>query len=314
MENDREKYRDMSIEEREKLIENLFIMYPSFERCLNKIKECHEQSKLSIEPLCALITGEPGVGKTTLCEKYEGMFPRQELEEKTKIPVLLSYVPIPATPKNMVTALLASLRDPFADKGTVFIKTLRLFSLLKTCEIEIIIIDEFHHIIERDSDRVIHDVSEWLKQLINKGKLPIILVGLPHSVKILEANPQLARRFAMRDELTDFEWIVKGNKDKTKRKTKETKTNKNDYRVFLKIIDDGLPLAESSNLADRKIAYRMWNATSGNVNRTMKLIRYAAKLAINSGEERITLSFLETSYDILFSDDTNPNPFSNLKK
>ena len=302
MNNKREKYRNMSVEERIELIEKLFIMHPSFERCFNKIKECHEHSKISKEPLCALKTGEPGVGKTTLCEKYEEAHPRVEEDEKTRIPVLVLRIPIPATPKNMVTAFLTAMGDPLADKGTTYSKTLALFRLLKECEVEIIILDEFHHIVDVDSDRVLYTVSDWLKQLINETKLPIVLVGLIYSVKILEANSQLKRRFSMKDELTNFEWIDPSKNGKS--------NTANDFRVFLKILDDALPLAEDSHLADQSIAFRMWKATEGNVNRTMKLVRYAAKSTLLNGDEKITLKYLEKAYAMLFEDDSNENPFN----
>ncbi|MCD9186338.1 MAG: TniB family NTP-binding protein [Pyrinomonadaceae bacterium] len=319
MKSDRKKYRNISIENRIELIEKLFIMHPSFERCFNTIKECHEHSKLSVEPLCALITGEPGVGKTTLCEKYEKMYPRVELEEKTKVPVLVARIPVPATPKNMVTALLSALGDPLADKGTTYSKTLRLFNLLRQCQVEIIIIDEFHHVIDGDSDKVLYTVSDWLKQLINEAKLPIILVGLPHSIKILEANPQLKRRFAMREELSNFKWVKgKGSKrddnheetdtDEETASTPETESD-NDFKAFLKILDETLPLADNSHLAGAPIAYRIWKATSGNVNRTMKLVRYAAKSALKSSEEKVTNELLKRAYERIFSEDSSKNPF-----
>lgn len=299
---DREKYRNMDIYYRKELIEKLFINHPSFERCFNKIKECHEHSKISVEPLCCLITGEPGVGKTTLCTKYEEAHPRVELNEKTRIPVLVSRIPIPTTTKNMVTALLKSIDDPLADKGTAYTKTTRLFDFIEKCEVEMLILDEFHHVIDRDSNRVIYEVSDWLKQLINETKIPIALVGLPHSIRILEANDQLNRRFALKDRLVNFEWIDK-KKDKGS-------NNDNDFRYFLKAVDKSLPLAEHSNLAGSLVAYRMWKATQGNVNRTMKIIRYAARLTLEAGQEKITLEFLKIAYEKMFGSEDQDNPFT----
>jgi len=306
MSNEREKYRKLSVEERIELTAKIFIMHPSFEKCFKTIEECYYHSKISKEPLCALITGEPGVGKSTLCEKYEEAHPRIETEEKTIIPVLVSEIPIPTTAKNMVTALLLALGDPLADKGTTYSKTLRLFRLLRECETGIIIIDEFHHIIDKDSKKILYTVSDWLKQLITKTELPLILVGLPHSVKILEANSQLKRRFAMRDELINFIWITKS---KNSGSTDKNVTG-HDYRAFLKTLDEVLPLAEDSHLAGKSIAYRMWKATNGNVNRTMKLVHYATKLALKSNIEKITVRELNMAFEKLFSEDSAQNPFT----
>lgn len=313
MKSDRKKYKDMSAEKRIELVEKLFIMHPSFERCLSKIEECRQHSKISAEPLCMLITGEPGVGKTTLCKEYKKLHPRSELNEKTKIPILLARIPIPATPKNLVSFLLTDLNDPIADKGTTYNQTKRLFNFIDKCEVEIIILDEFQHFIDRDLDKTLYTISDWLKQLITEKEIPIVLVGLPHSVKILDTNSQLKRRFSMRDELTNFQWIQKSKDQKSDKKDNEENgkeaNRNNDYRVFLKMLDEMLPLAEDSHLAGQTIAFSMWKATQGNVARTMKLIRYAVRMVLENGEERITLGFLHGAYEKLFAGDSIENPF-----
>lgn len=313
MDNSREKYREISIEERIELVENLFINHPSFEGCFKKIEECHRHSKISAEPQCLLITGEdPGVGKTTLCRRYSARYPRIEMDEKTKITTLVESIPVPTTSKTLVSTLLIELGDPLAEKGTTHVQTNRLVKLIKECEVEIIILDEFQHVIDKDSEKVLHAVSDWLKQLITRTKIPIVLIGLPQSVKILEANSQLRRRFTRRDELRNFRWFKtpKANKSQTNEDEVKKKNEDYDYRGFLKIVDDSLPMAESSHLAGKLIARRMWEATHGNVDRTMKLVSYATGLALKSGEEKITLPFLENAYEELFASDLVENPFT----
>lgn len=311
---DRNKYKEMSIEKRIELVEKLFIMHPSFERCLIKIEECREHSKMSAEPLCMLITGEPGVGKTTLCKEFKKRYPRIELNEKTKIPALLARIPIPATPKNLVSFLLTDLGDPIADKGTTYNQTKRLFNFIDKCEVEIIILDEFQHFIDRDLEKTLHTISDWLKQLITEKEIAVILVGMPRSVEVLNANSQLKRRFSMRDELKNFEWITKSKDQSHNEKDNEENgkaTNRNnDYRVFLKMVDEMLPLAEDSHLASQSIAFPMWKATQGNVARTMKLVRYATRLALKNGEEQVTHKVLHQAYAKLFAGDSIENPFS----
>jgi Cdc6-like AAA superfamily ATPase len=314
MKNEREKYRNMSIEERIELVEKLFIMHPSFERCLNKIEECRNDSKMSAEPFCMLITGEPGVGKTTLCKEYEKRHPRMELDEKTLIPILLARIPIPATPKNLVSILLTALGDPIADKGTTYNQTKRLIKFLRECEVELIILDEFQHFIDQDSDKILYTISDWLKQLINETEIPIILVGLAQSVNVLKANSQLKRRFSMKDGLANFKWLTKSDNKESEAESangnKKQAAKDIDYLAFLKAVDEMLPLTEDSHLAGQSIAYRMWKATQGNVARTMKLIRYAARLALKDGEDKVSLDLLEKAYEKLFAGDSDHNPFA----
>ena len=69
-------------------------------------------------------------------------------------------------------------------------------------------------------------------------------------------------------------------------------------------------MAEASHLAGQLTARRMWEATHGNVDRTMKLVSYATGLALKKGEEKITLPFLEIAYEELFAGDSVENPFT----
>jgi hypothetical protein len=87
--------------------------------------------------------------------------------------------------------------------------------------------------------------------------------------KVLEANSQLKRRFAMRIELKNFS----NSGHEEKQPSKEANAANNNFRTFLKTLDDGLPLAENSNLADALLAKGIYNATSGNIAHTMKLVR-----------------------------------------
>jgi archaellum biogenesis ATPase FlaH len=75
--------------------------------------------------------------------------------------------------------MLDSIGDPAADKGTVSSITLRLRKFLKGCEVELIILDEFQHFDDRQSKNILKIISDWLKNLLNQSKVPIILVGMP---------------------------------------------------------------------------------------------------------------------------------------
>jgi Cdc6-like AAA superfamily ATPase len=179
----REQYLTMSLKERIVIVESLFIVYPFLKWCLEKIDECQQFSKLSAEPQCLLITGETGVGKITLSKMHEAKYPRLDLEGGTVVPVLRATIPIPSTSKTLVTTLLNDLGDPNATTGSTHVQTLRLVDLLIACKTELIILDEFQHFIDRDSEKVLAEISDWLKNLIDKWKKPIILMGLPQCIR-----------------------------------------------------------------------------------------------------------------------------------
>lgn len=290
-------YRNMSTEERIRLVEQIYINYPRLEEVIKMIEHCHQYSKHSAEPECLLITGVTGAGKTTLYKRYEQKFPRYITEDGTIVPVLSVAIPVPSRVKSLVTRLLVTLGDPLAEKGTILNQTFRLKKLLKECGTELIIMDEFQHFIDRDSKKILQTVSDWLKDLLNETHIPVVLIGMPYSDQILEANKQLKRRFAARTSLAPFGW--------------ETDEEQEEFRKFLKVLDRRLPLMERSHLADTEIAYRIYCATEGTVAYVMKLVRRATAIALEQGSEQLTLEILAQAFDerLAADDPARENPF-----
>ncbi len=269
--------------ERKKLIEQIFIAFPRLNRVCSLVEHCHHHSRIAAEPECLLITGQQGAGKTTLRRNYARRYPRQATREGISVPVLDAAIPVPATIKHLVTELLSSLGDPVPDKGTIVTQTRRLKRLIGECRVELIILDEFQHFIDRDSNIILVTVSNWLKDLLNETGVPMVLIGMPYSDVILHANAQLERRFAMRVGLDPFSW-----------KTVERQT---EFRMFLNFLDEKLPFPRRSGLADPEMALRIFCATDGVTGYVMKLIRRAAALAIDEKRDCLDSDVLAWAYD-----------------
>jgi predicted AAA+ superfamily ATPase len=296
------RFGKLSKSERRILIEKVFIRYPRLKNLHAKIEFCREFSEIAAEPECMLITGTKGAGKTTLIEWYASNFPIRELPEKRIIPVLVVTVPSPATVKGLSSAMLEAVGDPAADKGAVSSITLRLRKYIRDCEVELIILDEFQHFDDRQTKNVLKTISDWLKNLINETRRPIVLVGMPGCESVLEnkGNEQLKRRFSSREEIAPFVWDT------------DTPEHIVEFRNLLKGIDDALPLLNDSHLAEETTAFLIHAATDGVINYVMKLLRWAAKLAIEKGSEQIDHSILAEAYEKRLAQDfpKRPNPFN----
>lgn len=170
-----------------------------------------------------------------------------------------------------------------ADRGTTVNQTLRLLGLIRECGVELIILDEFQHFIDRDSNHILLTVANWLKDLLNEASIPMILTGMPYSEIILQANAQLERRFTMRERLDPFRW--------------ESEARQTEFRIFLRYLDESLPLAERSHLSDSETAFRVYCATGGVIGYVMKLIRRAAVLAISRSMKKLDGELLAEVYD-----------------
>lgn len=299
---DRKKYKNMPIEDRIRLVEDLYIHFPRNAAALKAIEECHNHAKAANEAEGVLIQGETGAGKTTIIRLYARDHHRRLTEDGTIVPVLCASVPVPATCKSLANALLTAIGDPAAEKGTLISQTNRLTKYFEACAVELLILDEFQHFQDRDSKKVLKTVSDWLKLLMDKTRVPIVLAGLPYSHTILDeiGNEQLQRRFGTRIELEPFAY--------------ETSAERQDFRRFLNAIDEKLPLAEKSNLSDPGMALCIYEATDGVVAHVMKLIRRATVLVLRAGQERLTMEILSLAYEqrLAANNPAKSNPFGEL--
>lgn len=288
-----------SDELRERVIkaEKMYIGYPRFEGLLEKVRFCHEYSSLTAEPECLLVKGKTGAGKSTLMKEYMKDHPRELQPTGTKVPILWGNIQVPATIKSLVQHLLIQINDPCAFRGSAVTQTERLKSFLRDCQVELIVLDEFQHFMDRDSKRINNTVSDWLKNIIEETRIPVVLLGLPECEQVLDSNPQLSRRFAHRYELAPFKF--------------KTKAEIEEFRTFLYALDIQLPLSERSNLADLEMAFRFFYASDGVVGYIMKLVRKATYNALISGRDSLDLDVLSEAFKLHVQKDKpkKANPF-----
>ncbi|RUS93637.1 transposase [Dulcicalothrix desertica PCC 7102] len=304
MQSTQQPLQEMSLKQRLNMVNSLYIFYPRFKDILSAIEYCHHFSYCKDEPECMFLGGQSGVGKTTIYKTYASKYPRQINSEGTTVPILAVTIPAPATVKTVVTKMLWELGDPAYDKGSIGNQTIRLIGLLDNCGVELIILDEFQHFIDRESDKVLRTVSDWLKTLILETNLPIILIGLPESEQVLklESQSQLSRRFANRCYLYPFSWQEDGGKE---------------FRTFLNLLSSKIPLVETFDLSDEYTARRIYYASDGIVAYVMKLIRYGTYLALQRNQEKLDLSIIATAFEKYVQADkpgkVNPFLFDNFE-
>ena len=98
-----------------------------------------------------------------------------------------------------------ALGDPAWSSGTVQTLTNRAVKLLKHCGVELIVMDEFHHLFDVDRAKVMTKASQWLKVLIVNTAIPIVVCGMPEAEYVLRAE-HTERRFKQRLTLRCFTW------------------------------------------------------------------------------------------------------------
>ena len=131
------------------------IRYPRFMELHRDIRECQELSHISNEPQCMALEGVTGAGKSTLVRDYVSLFPRIERQDGTQIPIFYTETPSPVTVKAMASTMLAGLGDPASQSGTLWAMNFRLIHLIVDCKVRLVILDDFHHLIDKETDRIL---------------------------------------------------------------------------------------------------------------------------------------------------------------
>lgn len=262
------------------------IRYPRFNALHEDICMCQQVSKMAGEAQCMVLEGVTGTGKSTLVRTYAEAFLRYESASGTKIPVLYMETPSPVTVKGMAARMLEVMGDPAAHKGSQWAMNTRLTHFIQACEVQIVILDDFHHLIDRDTNRVLETVSDWLKVLIKETNVPFLVVGIEGRVEpILRANAQLSRLFAVRETLQPFRW------DPADGETVK------EFATFVRCVEKGIGVSLSDELPQTEFLYRLHYATNGVVGNVMNLMRFGALLAQKQETQTLTLALLEQAFE-----------------
>ena len=258
------------------------IAYSAFDRTVDEMALLHYRWQESSVCEGLLIFGQHGSGKSTAIKHYASGFPRKRMGGVTVIPVLLALTPETPSVVSLSDALLLALGPTHPTTGTAPAKLSRIVHFFKACGVEMLILDEFHHFY--DSHRVLEGrrVSDWLKNLMSLTGVCVVLVGLPRSIAVLNANPQLRRRFNSPFHHTEF-----GFKDAQSQR---------EFRGMLKGIEERLPVRFEKSLEKPAIARQMYYATNGLIDYVVKIIDDAvARCGAASGSvisnENLALAF-----------------------
>ena len=279
---ERRRWQEASAADRIAYANELLVLHPRFREAVALLGRCHEASRYGGEPVCGAILGASGVGKTSVVDHYRRLHPSEEVETGTRQPVLKVTLQPDARPKGIAADLLLALGDPTWSSGTVQTLTNRAVHLLKHCGVELIVMDEFHHLFDADRAKVMTKASQWLKVLIVNTRIPVVVCGMPEAEYVLRAE-HTERRFKQRLTLRCFTW--------------RTAQGRREFCGMLKKLDQTLPLAKSSDLAEPETAGRLYLACRGVPDYLMTLLRGAVAEAVQRNHAYIELADLARVFE-----------------
>lgn len=257
-------------------LKKVLLPHIRFKQAISRIAQLHHYSLHNEVGGGLLITGASGFGKSTIVEYYVSMFARKEEAQNTRIPVLLITTPTSPTVRSFSEAILLALKDPLARRGSAEEKTFRIYQLLKSCEVELLLIDEFQHFYYAHSIVEFRRITDWLKNLISITGLAVVLSGLPESELVIRSNEQLDRRFSSRMKLPAFR--IENDGDFA------------EFRGVLKAFQEALPLPVETPLYEANLARRFIVASGGLLDYARKTLEGAVTVAAEAGYQSLDMA------------------------
>ncbi|HHY0496898.1 TniB family NTP-binding protein, partial [Vibrio parahaemolyticus] len=250
-----------------------FVITPSVAKVLRYMDRCRDFSDMDSEPTCMIVYGASGVGKTTIIKKYLKKNEGDSDIDGDTIPVVHIELPDNAKPVDAARELLLKMGDPLALYDTDLARlTKRIVELIPALGVKLIIIDEFQHLVEESSNKILTQVGNWLKGILNKSKCPIVLFGMPYSKLVLQANSQLHGRFSIQFDLRPFSY----------------QEGEGTFKTFLQHLDEALPFEKQAGLANEGLQKKLYAFSQGNMRSLRDLIYHASIEAIDNHHESIT--------------------------
>lgn len=225
----------------------------------------------SLRMPCLLIVGRPNNGKSSIVEHFIGRHPYTIKDDGTPA-FSISWVALPAKPdpSSFWSEVLWSLNIEHRPQDRADAKRHAAVDAMRFANTRMLMIDEMNHLIYAGKDA--GGLLAEIKNVTSALRIPIVATGTSQAMNALRSEPQLMTRFepAVLDR-----WTL----DK-------------EYLRFLVSYEQFLPLAEPSNLASRELAPLIYGIAGDAIGGTVKLLKDAAALAIEQGQERITAKLL----------------------
>ena len=282
-------------------VESVFVRHSIVEDVIARLKIVRAAGALGGTAKCFFLLGPSGAGKSQILRYFAAQYPRIKQEGFDEVPVLYVQMPVKATPKAVCEQILQELDTPLGKTGSLAELQQRVLKLLRGTKVQVMILDEFNHLIDAKTDKVQGDAANFVKALLNGCACPIVIAGVPETDGILTRVSQLRRRSMGRIDLKGFSW-----------------NNEADRKVFRAILlqfDKALPFPVRANLHEETMAQRILYATEGLLGSVAQLLIVAATIATMKQQDRLTNDCLAEAFDEVRMLDANMklNPFRRSK-
>ena len=175
-------------------IENCELAHPMFMEHVHALQQCIDDALAGFAPKVTRVPGPSGVGKSSLIATLARTYPPTRVNGRLAVPVLVVEVPQFASAKQLPSCVLQALGLQVTRSMTVGAMFELMQKQLELAGTRVVIFDEISHLVDEGSRVPPRAASDWLKTLVDKANVTLIVFGIPRLERLFSANEQLRRR------------------------------------------------------------------------------------------------------------------------
>ena len=275
-------------------LRDLYIPHLEGGRVIESLRRLTQYGSGGSSAAAGIICGDAGVGKTSALLAWMSGYPVVPDSPADIRKVALAKMTGGKT--TFRTAALDLLRA-FGDfevraRATAFDLIECLILRIRQQQTMLLAIDEAQLIVSSKEKRVLFDVLEWLKTLLNDSPCPLVFIGSEELLNCLHSNPSFYRRVEEVVVVRPYDW--------------SDPAGRTDFRKLCAGIDHNIPHLRPAGLEEPEMATRLFLACGGKVGLLKRLLVTATQIALERDAESLTLELLAEAFTKSGPEGKNP--------
>lgn len=246
------------------------------------------------EKPCVSLIGPSQAGKTTTIRAFADRKNTPDLFEAGKVPVLYVIIGSSITRKGLLQDILLVMENlgfvTLPKSGTESILLDRVCTYLRALGVQLLVIDECHHLKRGTDGRYASDVGEMLKSILLRGACAVVMAGVDEDAEApFIHNEQLALRAFPRIDFSPLRPEIP-----------EEHEIFQDFVVDLLMeLSDRELIDNAEALASKETLFALHQTSQGSIGRVCRIFQYAVEHMIDRNDQGLSIEDLTYAADVL---------------
>lgn len=284
----------MNSDDRQEALELCLVRHTLFEEALARLTKLRDrrvggdtargECRLGFRALPFI--GEAGAGKSTVLDQFmamQGSRPTLLGPDGDVRPVVYVEVPDRTTTRAVVARIHKAIGSPVGEKENKADLIDRLAHVFPEMGTKLLILDEAHHLVLHHSQPVVKENAEFLKSMLNRCNVQMLLAGTGDVLKLRAVDGELRRRMFTPFMLRAYNWGIISERV--------------EFCALLNHYEQALAYKKECGFAAPNFARRIYLATGGVVGIVAKFLSLGVDEADRRQERCISLASLAAVYE-----------------